>query len=267
VSAGGIESRDSRLTDRGGRLLRRARAAARRGPAWPGRRGLSLNRADRTASPRGASLTAIGMAQTPQSNGRGTATAVARRQLRAELRSQVLVLGGTLAVLWLVQIVNVLAFGGRLDALGIKPRTLRGLMGIPLHPFLHVSFGHLAGNTVGIAIPGWLIVNRRRRDFAVVWLCATLVGGLGTWLIAPAGITHVGASGVAMGLMGFLIARGWFERRFAAILGSLAMLLLWGGTIWSGLFPQDPRVSWQVHLFGLLGGILAARLVRTRQRR
>src|SRR3954451_1007510 len=92
---------------------------------------------------RSASLASIGMAGTTQSNGRGTATAEARRQLRAELKSQLLVLGGTLAVLWLVEIVNVAVLGGRLDALGIKPRTLRGLIGIPLHPFLHVGFGHL----------------------------------------------------------------------------------------------------------------------------
>jgi membrane associated rhomboid family serine protease len=80
----------------------------------------------------------------------------------------------------------------------------------------------------------------------------------------------VGASGVVMGLMGFLIARGWFERRFFSIAGSIVMALIWGGTILSGLFPGDARVtgvfiSWQVHLFGLLGGILAARLARTRR--
>ena len=108
-------------------------------------------------------------------------------------------------------------------------------------------------------------MNRRRRDYFLVWACATIVGGIGTWLIAPAASLHVGASGVVMGLMGFLIARGWFERRFFAILASLAMALLWGGTILSGLFPADAHISWQVHLFGLVGGILAARLARSRR--
>ncbi|HEX5271490.1 MAG TPA: hypothetical protein VFW33_13430, partial [Gemmataceae bacterium] len=59
--------------------------------------------------------------------------------------------------------------------------------------------------------------------------------------------------------------RGVFERRFFTIIGSIAMAFLWGSTLKSGLFPADAHVSWQVHLFGLLGGVLAARLVRARR--
>jgi membrane associated rhomboid family serine protease len=200
-----------------------------------------------------------------QNNPSGGARAEAKRALRAEIRTQVLVLGGTLAVLWLLEIIDLVAFGGRLDELGIKPRTVVGLIGIPLHPFLHAGLGHLGANTTGLIFAGWFIVNRRPRDFFLVWACATIVGGIGTWLIAPAASLHVGASGVVMGLMGFLIARGWFERRFFAILASLAMALLWGGSILSGLFPAEAHISWQVHLFGLVGGILAARLARSRR--
>jgi membrane associated rhomboid family serine protease len=193
-----------------------------------------------------------------------SSSAVARSALRAEIRGQVAVLGGTLALLWLIEIVNQAAFGGRLDALGIRPRTLRGLVGIPLSPFLHEGFGHLAANSIGIALPGWFIVNRRRRDFFLVWACATLVGGVGVWLTAAAGSVTVGASGVAMGLMGFLIFRGWFERRFLSVLAALAMAVLWGGDVIANLFPGDPHVSWQGHLFGFVGGVVAARLARGR---
>jgi membrane associated rhomboid family serine protease len=196
---------------------------------------------------------------------RSSASADAKRALRSEVRGQFLVLGGTLALLWLIEIVDVLVFRGRLEELGIKPRTVGGLVGIPLHPFLHAGFGHLEANTVGLLFPGLFVVNRRRRDFFLVWVSATLVGGAGTWLIGAAGSDHVGASGVVMGLMGFLVARGLFERRFLAILGSIAMAILWGGGILGGLFPGDPHISWQVHLFGLLGGVLAARLVRQRR--
>jgi len=194
--------------------------------------------------------------------GKGGARAEARQGLRREIEAQAAILGGTLAVLWLIEIVDRVAFGGGLDALGIRPRTLAGLIGIPLHPFLHAGFGHLFANSAGMLLPGWFIVNRRRRDFFVVWCCSTLIGGLGTWLIAGSGSNHVGASGVVMGLMGFLVFRGWFERRVFAVVGSLAMVVLYGGSILGGLFPGDAHVSWQVHLFGLAGGILAARLVR-----
>ena len=207
------------------------------------------------------------MAAAVQNTPSGTARAEAKRALRAEIRSQLLVLGGTLAVLWLLELVDLIALHGRLDNLGIRPRTVTGLIGIPLHPFLHAGLGHLAANTTGLIFAGWFIVNRRRRDYFLVWLCATLLGGVGTWLIAPAASLHVGASGVVMGLMGFLIARGFFERRVFAIINSVVMLLIWGGGILRGLFPQEQGISWQVHLFGLLGGILVARLVRTRRPR
>lgn len=195
----------------------------------------------------------------------GGAAAVAKRALWAEIRSQIVILGGTLALLWLIELVNLIALGGRLTAFGIRPRTLAGLIGIPLHSFLHAGLPHLAANSVGIVLAGWFIVNRRRRDFFLVWLCATLVGGAGVWLVAPADSVTVGASGVVMGLMGFLIARGFFERRFFAIINSVVMALIWGGGVWASLFPEDPHISWQGHLFGLLGGIIAARLARTRR--
>jgi membrane associated rhomboid family serine protease len=205
------------------------------------------------------------MAGAVNKEARSSASAEARRALRTELRGQLLVLGGTLALLWLIELVDFVVFHGRLDELGIRARTVRGLIGIPLHPFLHAGFGHLAANSVGLVLPGWFIVNRRKRDFFIVWALATLVGGLGTWLVAPFGRVDIGASGVVLGLMGFLIARGVFERRFFTILGSVAMLILWGGTIRAGLFPNDPHVSWQIHLFGLIGGVLAARVVRKRR--
>src|SRR5947209_6334696 len=90
------------------------------------------------------------------------AGAEARRALLHEIRGQVLVLGGTLAVLWLLEIIDLVVLGGRLDQLGIKPRTLGGLVGIPLHPFLHAGLGHLAANSGGLALAGWFVVNRRR---------------------------------------------------------------------------------------------------------
>jgi membrane associated rhomboid family serine protease len=195
----------------------------------------------------------------------GGERAVASRALRRELRSQAVILGGTLALLWALELVDRVAFQGGLDRFGIVPRTVTGLRGILLHPFLHLGFGHLAANSVGLLMAGWFIVNRRRRDYFLVWLCATVIGGLGTWLIAPSGVTHIGASGVVMGLMGFLVTRGWFERRFWSVLGSLVMAVVWGGTIIGGLFPGDPGISWQVHLFGLIGGVIAARVVTRRR--
>ena len=88
----------------------------------------------------------------------GREGAAAARELKREMKLQLMVLGGTLAVLWLVEIVDLVGFGGRLQAFGIQPRTLRGLPGTLLHPFLHSGLGHLVANSVGLVIAGWMVL-------------------------------------------------------------------------------------------------------------
>jgi membrane associated rhomboid family serine protease len=70
---------------------------------------------------------------------------------------------------------------------------------------------------------------------------------------------HIGASGLVFGYLGFLIARGVLERSAQAVLLGFVALVLYGGAIW-GILPASPRISWESHLFGLLAGIVAARM-------
>jgi membrane associated rhomboid family serine protease len=182
--------------------------------------------------------------------------------LLAEVKAQGVILGGFVGLLWLIQIVNAFLFGGSLVVLGIVPRTLAGLWGILFAPFLHGSFAHLIANTVPLAVLGWFVMLRRKRDLLTVSLLAGLVGGLGTWLIAPAASVTVGASILIFGYLGYLLSRGIFERRFWPIVGSLIVFFLYGGALF-GVLPGAIGISWQGHLFGLLGGILAARMLRT----
>lgn len=174
------------------------------------------------------------------------------------VKPRVRLLGGSIAVLWIVNLLNTIA-GHRLDVFGIHPRTLEGLWGILFAPFLHAGFGHLLANTISLAIFGSLVMLRRTRDFVSVSLIAALTSGLGAWLVGGANTVHLGASGVIFGLLGFLLSRGVFERRFWSIAGSVLALLFFGGAL-RGLFPGVPGVSWEAHMFGFLGGILAARL-------
>jgi membrane associated rhomboid family serine protease len=174
------------------------------------------------------------------------------------------ILGGFAALLWLIQIVNGLIFQGGLAGLGIHPRSLYGLVGILFAPFIHVSFAHLIANTVPLLVLGWLVMLRQKRDLITVSALAALVGGLGTWLIAPALTVHVGASILIFGYLGYLLFRGIFERRFWPIVGSVVTFFLYGGALF-GVMPGQVGVSWQGHLFGLIGGILAARLLSMQQ--
>ncbi len=83
------------------------------------------------------------------------------------------------------------------------------------------------------------------------------VGGSGVWLLGRSAV-HIGASGLVFGYFGYLVARGWYERRLGSILLAIAVIILYGGLI-LGVLPARGLVSWEAHLFGLIAGILAAR--------
>jgi membrane associated rhomboid family serine protease len=163
------------------------------------------------------------------------------------------------AVMWAVEVADV-ATDLQLDQYGIEAREPEGLDGIVTAPFLHVGFAHLLGNTIPFVIMGLLIAFEGARRLLAVFAIVALVSGLGTWLVAPEGSIHVGASGVVFGFATYLVARGWFNRRPGQIAIGLAVVAVWGGVLLGGLQPQE-GISWQGHLFGAIGGLLAARVL------
>jgi membrane associated rhomboid family serine protease len=162
-----------------------------------------------------------------------------------------------IACVWLIEIIDRLFFGRALDQLGIVPRQLAGLRGILFAPFLHGSFAHLLANTVPFLILGFLVMVRHRGHMIIVSVIILLISGLGTWLIAPVNTVHIGASGLIFGYFAFLVVNAWFERSFAAVLLALLVIVLYGGLL-VGIWPTAGGISWQSHLFGLLGGAVAA---------
>lgn len=186
------------------------------------------------------------------------------RSWSARLPGALTMVAGVLALIWVVEIVDVGA-AGRLDSYGIHPHTLGGLEGIPFAPFLHAGFDHLLSNSLGFAVLGvitYTAVSLGR--FLALILVTTLSSGLGAWAFGTPGTVVVGASGVIFGLLGFLLFRGFAERSAGAITVSIMMVVIYGGTI-SGVLPGVPYVSWQAHLFGFLGGALAAFWLRPRR--
>ncbi len=172
---------------------------------------------------------------------------------------QAKVLALLLAIMWVEEAIDFVLHGA-LNQYGIVPRNVTGLRGIVFAPFLHANFTHLIANTLPFASLAWFVMLRRMRDFVIVSLMVMLIGGLGTWLIGPSYSVHIGASGVIFGYLGFLLARGFFERSWLAILLSLAVAFVYGGALW-GVLPGQAGVSWQGHLFGFIGGVLAAKWV------
>jgi membrane associated rhomboid family serine protease len=185
------------------------------------------------------------------------------RQVTQTLQRQSVILLAIVATLWAVMFVNVIAFQGQLNSFGIIPQEAIGLRGILFAPFLHANFSHLISNTFPLVILGWLVMLWEVSDLLVVSVISALVGGLGTWLFGGLGTVHVGASGVIFGYLGYLLFRGYFDRRLPALMMSLFILVAYGGTILGGVLPGMPYISWQGHLFGFLGGVLTARLAKS----
>jgi membrane associated rhomboid family serine protease len=184
---------------------------------------------------------------------------------RQEIKTQAIILATFVAIFWLLEILDQFVFRGSLDYFGIIPHQVIGLRGILFAPFLHGDFPHLIANTVPFLILGWLVMLQETSDFFIVTGLTMLVGGLGVWLFAAPGSTHIGASILIFGYLGFLLLRGYFQRNIPSILLSILVFLLYGGTIW-GVLPSRPGISWQGHLFGFLGGVLAAKLIATEKK-
>jgi membrane associated rhomboid family serine protease len=147
----------------------------------------------------------------------------------------------------------------------VQPQQRAGLLGILFAPLLHVGWGHLAANTLPLLLLGFLIllsgVSQWLEVTAIVWF----MGGLGTWLVAPPNTVHLGASVLVFGWLVHLILRGFFTRRVGQIVLGLVVLFMYGGVLW-GVLPGQPGISWQGHLFGAVGGGLAAWWTADRRR-
>lgn len=161
--------------------------------------------------------------------------------------------------LWIAHLLNFMS-GYQLNEFGIVPRTLSGLIGIPLSPFLHGNWGHLISNTSVLFILSVLICL----DSTKLWYTSlgfgTFIGGLFVWLFG-ATATHIGASIVIYALYGTIFGIGLFQKKIYYILISVILGLIYGMSFLWGLVPTA-GISFSGHLGGLFAGFLCARLVK-----
>lgn len=166
--------------------------------------------------------------------------------------------------LFVVQALD-LWLGGWFDVdFGIIPRRIDGLDGVFFAPFLHHDFAHLYSNSVPLILLGTFVLAGGVRRFLYATLLIVLVSGLGTWFTGSPNSVVVGASGVIFGYLGLLFTRGLVERSWWN-LGVVVLIALLYGWQLLGVLPTDAPISWQGHLFGLIGGVLAAILFRRRR--
>jgi membrane associated rhomboid family serine protease len=181
----------------------------------------------------------------------------------SDARSALFVMAGVLAVLWVVQIANSVDHYGLSKHFGIVAREPSRLPEIFSAPLLHFSYSHIEANSAPLFFLGFFAAYRGIRRFIAVTLLIVVTSGLGSWLFSASHTLEVGASGVVFGYFGYVVVRGVVERHVLDVIAAVVVAL----TYWSilqGVLPNDPHISWQAHLFGLIGGIAAALLLRQR---
>ncbi len=175
---------------------------------------------------------------------------------------QALIVGSLLvACLWAVELIQIF-LSVRFSELGVYPRELSGLPGILTAPLIHGSLAHLVSNTLPMLVLASALWYgypvSRWRVLAIVWL----VSGAGVWLWGRPSY-HFGASGVVHGLFYFLLVSGLLRKDKRSIALLMIAAFMHGTLLWT-ILPYDPRVSFEAHFFGAVGGVLAAFWYRNR---
>ena len=162
-------------------------------------------------------------------------------------------------LIWVVYWLE-LVIGVNFNEMGVKPRTLLGLRGVVLSPFIHGSLEHLYNNTIplGILLSAlWYFY----RDVAwKVLVYGILLSGLITWLIGRTSY-HIGASGFIYVLASFIFFKGIFSSYFRLVALSLIVVFIYGSMLWY-IFPVKDGMSWEGHLAGFLTGLFLAKVIK-----
>ena len=172
------------------------------------------------------------------------------------LQSALVVVGGLLALMWGLEIFDAATLNA-LDSYGIEPRQASDLPNILWAPLLHFGWAHLISNSIPFLVLGVLVFLAGFARWLVATVSSVVTSGLAAWAMAPVGSITAGASGVIFGWLTFLLVRGFFTRKPGQIALAVIVFLLYGGVL-LGVLPGAPGVSWQAHLGGAVGGVLAA---------
>lgn len=143
---------------------------------------------------------------------------------------------------------------------GIQPKTISGVKGIFLSPFIHGDWAHLINNAIPLLIMGTALFYFYRPIAWKTLFWIWLMQGFWTW-IAARDAFHIGSSGLVYGLFGFLLLSGLLRMHKALLVISLLVVFQYGSMVW-GIFPIKYQVSWEAHLWGMMAGIALAWVFR-----
>ena len=162
--------------------------------------------------------------------------------------------------LWVIYFIDAVIRNHNLKNLyGLVPRGELN-PAIFISPFLHVDRRHLAANSIPFFILGTLVMVQGQLIFWLTTLVIIIVSGFGIWIFGKSGTRHVGASGLILGYFGYLLSSAFFISSTATIIFAVTVGVFYLGLI-RQIVPLQEGVSTTSHLFGFVGGIIAAAIV------
>ena len=171
------------------------------------------------------------------------------------LKNSIVITTIFIILLWWLKLCETI-FGWDFHQLGIYPLTTTGIIGIVTGPLVHGSWGHIIGNTLPILLLGTFLIygypKSRWWTLAIIWI----LSGIGVWLFGRESY-HIGASGLAHGMFFYLFLSGIFRRDKRSSAVMMIAFYMYGGMLLS-IFPREPWISFEYHLFGALSGAFCA---------
>lgn len=148
-------------------------------------------------------------------------------------------------------------FGPNISDCSIRPHDKHAMAAQFFGAFLHGNFEHFLGNITSLLVLSVLFMVQFPRQWFQFWLLQHLLSTSLLWVIGSSNTAHIGASLWVYSFCFFLIAMGLIHRDKASISIMFIVFVWMGGFIW-GLFPIDPKVSWEGHIAGSMAGIIIA---------
>jgi len=148
------------------------------------------------------------------------------------------------------------SYGMRFAKYGVLPRTLEGLKGVLLSPFIHSDWKHLTNNALPLFVLTATLGFFYKGIAKEVFLWSWLMSGLWLWAIGRPSF-HIGASSLLYALASFLFFSGFIRKNTKLMSISMFVVFLYGGMVW-GIFPMKKHISWEGHLSGALAGLILA---------
>ncbi len=139
---------------------------------------------------------------------------------------------------------------------GIYPLHIDGLPGILFSPFIHSGYNHLVSNAVPFFLLFFALIYFYRMISYRIFILIYFISGFCVWL-GGREAWHIGASGVVYGLAAFHFVSGIIRSDLRLLTITAIVVFLYGGMIW-GIFPFDPKISWESHLWGAASGVILA---------